>query len=454
MILLSGGSGKRLWPLSNDARSKQFLRILDDKFHTNKISMVQRVWQQLKISNLSDDSFIATSQSQVEILNNQLEDNIKLVVEPERRDTFPAIALAATYLYSMCGVNLNETIAILPVDPYVDDNFFECIKELDDVLFQSGADIALIGVKPTYPSEKYGYIIPNYNERDNKYLSVHSFVEKPHKTKAQTMIDQGALWNCGVFAFKLDYLINLLIEYGLPIQYENMLRQYDTIPSNSFDYEVVEKTNNIVVKPFDGYWRDLGTWNTLTDEMSSSIIGRGHISEDSYNSHLINELNLPVNVLGLSNIVVAVSPDGILVSDKSASPRIKEVLKQDTSRPMFEERRWGYYQVIDYSQNSENDHILTKRICITKGNNLSYQYHVYREEMWTVVSGEGELVLDNQYQILKKGDLIKIPPKTKHSVKALTDLEIIEIQLGSNLVEEDIIRINSEWSEIIKLCVV
>ncbi|MEF3351637.1 sugar phosphate nucleotidyltransferase [Paenibacillus sp. GYB006] len=453
LILLSGGSGKRLWPLSNDARSKQFLRILDMDGQDEKVSMVQRVWEQLKKNGLSDDSYISTSQSQVEILNNQLENEIRLVVEPERRDTFPAISLAASYLYSMSSVSLDETIVILPVDPYVEDQFFENVKNLDQVLNDSGADIALIGVKPTYASEKYGYIIPEQIDNNQFYTNVNTFVEKPHHSEAVSMISQGALWNCGVFAFKLNYLIDLLIELGLPIQYETMLSQYGQMPSTSFDYKVVENAKNIVVSPYHGYWKDLGTWNTLTDEMTNPIVGKGYISEDSINSHLINELNLPVTVLGLSNIVVAVSPDGILVSDKDESPRIKEILKSDTSRPMFEERRWGYYQVVDYSQNKEKDQILTKKICITAGNNLSYQYHIFREELWTIVSGEGELVLNNSIQTLKKGDLIRIPPKTMHSVKAISDLEIIEVQMGSNLIEEDIIRLSTDWSEIIKFCI-
>lgn len=452
LILLSGGSGKRLWPLSNDARSKQFLRILDMDGQDEKVSMVQRVWGQLKKNGLSDDSYVATSQSQVEILNNQLENEIRLVVEPERRDTFPAISLAATYLYNISGVSLDETIVILPVDPYVDDYFFESVKNLDQVLNDSGADIALIGVKPTYPSEKYGYIIPEQSDNNHSYTSVNTFVEKPHHSKAESMITQGALWNCGVFAFKLNYLINLLIELELPIQYETMLSQYGQMPSTSFDYKVVEKAKNIVVSPYHGYWKDLGTWNTLTDEMTNRIIGRGYVSDDSLNTHLINELNIPVTILGLSNIVVATSADGILVSDKESSPRIKDVLKGDISRPMYEERRWGSYNVLDYTNNINGEQVLIKRICIKADNNLSYQYHNYREEMWSVVSGEGELILNGQFRRVKQGDIIKIPYKALHSVKAITDMEIIEVQMGSELIEEDIVRVKMEWTEIIELC--
>ncbi|MET3937909.1 mannose-1-phosphate guanylyltransferase [Paenibacillus sp. PvP094] len=159
IVLLSGGSGKRLWPLSNDTRSKQFLKVLEGPQGQSE-SMVQRVWRQLQQTGLSELATIATSKPQVEILRSQLGEEVDLVVEPERRDTFPAIALTAVYLYSVQGVGLNETVAILPVDPYVEESFFYKVTELEQVLEISGAELALIGVQPTHPSEKYGYIVP------------------------------------------------------------------------------------------------------------------------------------------------------------------------------------------------------------------------------------------------------------------------------------------------------
>lgn len=453
MVLLSGGSGKRLWPLSNDSRSKQFLKVLEDP-SGHRESMVQRVWRQLQDAGLEQHTHIATSKAQVEILQNQLGYEARLVVEPERRDTFPAIALAATYLYSMEGIGLQETVVILPVDPYVEVDFFNKVQELDSILERSQADIALIGVRPTYPSEKYGYIIPRlHQEGSEDYAEVKQFHEKPHEEEAAVMIEQAALWNCGVFAFKLDYLINLLISSNLPIQYEEMLKQYSKLTKISFDYQVVEKAEHLVVTPYEGSWKDLGTWNTLTDEMSSPILGKGIVSEDSLNTHLINELNIPVTILGLSNIVVATSPDGILVSDKEASPRIKEILKGMNNRPMYEERRWGHYQVLDYLKNTESLEVLTKRICIEEGKNLSYQYHLKRREVWTIISGEGEFVLNEQHWIVKQGDVLEIPEGSRHSVRAIRNLEIIEVQMGSELIEEDIIRLMMEWSDIMTNCV-
>ncbi|WP_339303635.1 sugar phosphate nucleotidyltransferase [Paenibacillus sp. FSL R5-0519] len=451
-ILLSGGSGKRLWPLSNDSRSKQFLKVLHGP-GGNPESMVQRVWRQLNHAGLASEALIATSLPQVEILTSQLGDDVRLVVEPERRDTFPAIALAASYLYSVESVSLNETIAVLPVDPFVEKEFFEVLATLPEILDKSGADLALMGVVPTYPSEKYGYIIPqsrSSSENNDEYVNVAKFQEKPCVSDAVLMMEQAALWNCGVFAFKLGYLINLLIEMELPIQYDEMLKQYGRLNKISFDYQVVEKANQIIAIPYSGFWKDLGTWNTLTEEMGTSVVGKGWITGDSLNTHLVNELNIPVAILGLSNVVVAVSPDGILVSDKEASPRIKEILKNEDQRPMYEERRWGCYRVLDYTRNEAGGEVLTKRICISAGKNLSYQYHLLRNEVWTVVSGTGELILDGQSRMIGQGDTVVIDRSMLHSVRAVTELEIIEVQIGSQLIEEDIVRVSTEWQDIVQ----
>ncbi|KQY91672.1 mannose-1-phosphate guanylyltransferase [Paenibacillus sp. Root52] len=463
-ILLSGGSGKRLWPLSNDSRSKQFLKVLRNP-EGRPESMVQRVWRQLGQSGLASEALVATSLPQVEILTAQLGDDVKLIVEPERRDTFPSIALAASYLYSVESVSLHETIAVLPVDPFVEKEFFDVLATLPDLLDKSGADLALMGVVPTYPSEKYGYIIPEntssenkesnrnskfYDDKQDRYVNVAKFQEKPCESDAAAMIEQAALWNCGVFAFKLGYLINLLIDMELPIQYDEILKQYGRLHKISFDYQVVEQASHIIAVPYDGYWKDLGTWNTLTEEMNAPIVGKGWITADSTNTHLINELNIPVAILGLSDIVVAVSPDGILVSDKDASPRIKEIVKHEDQRPMYEERRWGCYRVLDYTRNEGGDEVLTKRICISPERNLSYQYHRLRNEVWTVVSGTGELILDGVSRMIRQGDTVIIDRGMLHSVKAFSELEIIEVQIGSQLIEEDIVRVATQWQDIVK----
>jgi mannose-1-phosphate guanylyltransferase len=449
LILLSGGSGKRLWPLSNDSRSKQFLKVLDNNGKLE--SMVQRVWGQLEKLELGKSTLIATSKSQIDILQSQLGNNIPLIIEPERRDTFPAIALAAAYLYSIKGTSLNETVGVFPVDPFVDISFFDRIKDLESILTTSGANLALMGVNPTYPSEKYGYIVPKQNN-ENNYIEVSHFKEKPSEVEAKGLIAQHALWNCGVFAFKLDYIISLLEEKGLPIQYEELLKKYSNLEMISFDYEVVEKSEKIVALPYFGSWKDLGTWNTLTEEMGTKQIGKGIISDDSTNTHLVNELDIPITVIGIKDALVAAGPDGILVTDKTSSPRIKDLIKGYNQRPMYEERRWGWYKVLDYTKFDDGNEVLTKKIGVKAGRNLSYQKHYARSEVWTIIKGEGKFALNDEIRVVKPGDVLVIPVEAKHGIKADTDLEFIEVQTGSHLIEEDIVRIFMTWEEVEEHC--
>lgn len=450
LILLSGGSGKRLWPLSNNSRSKQFLKVLtnpDKKLE----SMVQRIWRQLGKNRLLDIAYISTSKTQKDTIQSQLGSKVPLIIEPEQRDTFPAITLAATYLYSVIGVSSDEVMTVMPVDPFVEDQFFDIVKDLEDVILQSGMDIALIGVNPTYPSTKYGYIKLN---KDNQkpispktFNTVSGFKEKPTEEQARKLIKQNALWNCGVFAFRLGYMIEQLVERGLPTDYDAMVNHYEKLPKISFDYEIVEKAEKIAVIPYDGYWKDLGTWNTLTEEMGTSIIGSCTMNDDCSNTHIINELDIPLTVIGAKNMIIATSPDGIIVSDKSKSHQIKELVKDEKKRPMYEERRWGWYRVLDYKESPDGMNVLTKRLCVFAGKNISYQYHLKRIEVWVVVSGEGEFALDDEISYVKPGDVLNIPTGAKHGIKAMKDMEFIEVQMGSELVEEDIVRLFMSWEE-------
>ncbi|MGG0642496.1 sugar phosphate nucleotidyltransferase [Sporosarcina gallistercoris] len=451
LILLSGGSGKRLWPLSNESRSKQFLQVLADDEGLME-SMVQRVWRQLDKAGLQQSTMIATSKSQVDAIQNQIGSDIPLSIEPERRDTFSAIALAAVYLYSVKGIGSQEVVAVLPVDPYVEESFFLRVGGLEGALNHSNADLALIGKKPTFPSEKYGYLTPKKDCNHLGYLEVSHFKEKPTHQQAAHLIEQHALWNTGVFAFKLEYILSILEERGLPIVYEELYNQYSLLPNRSFDYEVVEKAKKVIAIPYEGDWKDLGTWNTLTEEMSTNKIGNCVMTTNSTNTHLINELDIPIAAIGVKDLIIAASPDGILVSKKSESPRVKELLDGVNRRPMYEERRWGWYRVLDHMKVKDGAEVLTKRICVKSSKNISYQKHSYRQEVWTIIKGTGEFALNGKLYSVKAGDVIQIPIEAEHGIKAMTDLEFIEVQSGSKLIEEDIFRIYMKWDEVVAHC--
>lgn len=449
LVLLSGGSGKRLWPLSNDTRSKQFLKVLENKKGQNE-SMVQRVWSQIEAVGLGSSTVIATSKMQRDMIHSQVGTDIPLIIEPERRDTFPAIALAAAYLYSEEKVSEDEVIVVLPVDPYVNDAFFERVKELEAVLQSSDADLALMGVKPTYPSSKYGYIVPRGQVNADEHFTVERFTEKPSEEAAEELINLHALWNCGVFAFKLGYLLEILREKELSLEFNDLEKRYQDLPKISFDYEVVENAKHIVALPYEGYWKDLGTWNTLTEEMATVQIGKGVLTEDSTNTHLVNELDIPVTVVGVKDVIVAASPDGILVSDKASSPKIKELIANYNNPPMYEERTWGWSRVLDYAKYDENHEMVTKRICILEGKNSSYHYHNLRDEVWTIVRGEGELALDDSITRVKAGDIIHLPAGKKHGIRALSELEFIEVQTGSGISDKDFVRLLFKWDDVVK----
>ena len=428
IVLLSGGSGQRLWPLSNEIRSKQFIKI----FHRQDgmlESMVQRVYRQIRTVDPDAEITVATSRSQVSALHNQLGENIGISVEPCRRDTFPAIALAASYLHDIRGVSRKEAIVVCPVDPYVEVDYFRALEELGNYAAQSEANLVLMGIEPTYPSEKYGYIIP---EEADQVSKVSVFKEKPDQRTAEKYISQGALWNGGVFAFKLDYVLKRAHELIDFTDYEDLYRKYNSLKKISFDYAVVEHEPYIEVMRFSGMWKDLGTWNTLTEAMDSQIVGEALYNETCENLHVINELNVPVLCMGLKNIVVSASPEGILVSDKQQSSYIKPFVNTLDNKVMFAEKSWGSFRVLDVGDGS-----LTIKVTLNPGHSMNYHSHEHRDEIWNVISGQGRTVVDEREQSVKAGDVICMKAGCRHTVIADTELQMIEVQLGQDITVHD-----------------
>ena len=395
IILLSGGSGKRLWPLSNNARSKQFLPLLQTPSGEVE-SMVQRVVRQIGESRLSGKITIATNSSQHDIIINQLGDNVDIVTEPERRDTFPAIALASGYLSMAKECSNDEVVVIMPCDPYTETEYFDVIADMVAAVERNEADMVLMGITPTYPSTKFGYVVPVAEDCGKSVLRVKRFTEKPDTKRAEELLAEGAFWNGGVFAFRLGYMVDILEKYIKAASFAELRSRYGELPKISFDYEVAEKAESVAVVPFNGKWKDLGTWNSLTEELSSTAIGNALLGEQAENTHVINELGIPVFCNGVKDIVVAGSPDGILVCGKECSENIKNYVDNLSPRPMYEERRWGSYRVLDSTNYSDGYMSLTKVLHLKSGRYISYQIHEHRQEVWTVVDGEGIDPIDRQ----------------------------------------------------------
>lgn len=439
LILLSGGSGQRLWPLSNDIRSKQFLKLLKNKDNEPE-SMVQRVFRQIKATNIDAEMVIATGRNQKDSILSHLGDSVDVVLEPERRDTFPAIALASAYLYYEKQMAEDEVIVVLPVDPYAENEFFRNILKLEKNVTDGKANIGLMGIKPTYPSAKYGYILT-----DSDTDRVTGFQEKPSEEFAKALIEDGAMWNGGVFAFKIGYILNIVEKYISFSSYEDVLSQYSDLPKISFDYEVLEKESSIAMVEYDGVWKDLGTWNTLTEVMEEPTVGKVVLSDTSSGTNVINELDIPVTVLGGKNLVVAASPDGILVSDKHESSYLKEYIKDLPKRPRFEESGWGEAKVLDYSENEDGSSALTKMIFVKAGESLAYQQHSVRDEIWTIIDGTGDLVIDGHVRNVRRGDMAYIHKGQQHSIKAKTNLRLIEVEIGTEITESDVKEYQWTW---------
>jgi len=429
VVLLSGGAGKRLWPLSNDLYSKQFLRLLKREDGTRE-SMIQRVCRQLQTAVPGIPITIATGREQVSLIRRQLGSGVNISIEPCRRDTFPAIALVCAYLHEVCGVPNDEAVAICPADPYVEGDYFHAVlRLLEEAEQKEAANLVLMGIEPTYPSEKYGYIIPASQESQSV---VRSFKEKPDKEDAEKYIEQGALWNSGVFAFKLGYALDKARELLNYTDYEELFNRYEELSKISFDYAVVEKEPAITVQRYSGTWLDIGTWNTLAEVMSEHTIGRVTLDETSTNVHVVNTLPMPILCMGLKDVVVAASPEGILISDKERSSAMKPYAEKLHTPVMYAEKSWGEFRIIDAETES-----LTIKITLSPGHSLTYHLHERRDETWTVIKGRGWVKLDGNEFAVAEGQTVRIPRGSFHTIRAETLLKVMEIQTGEDIDVDD-----------------
>ena len=428
IILLSGGSGKRLWPLSNDIRSKQFIKIFQAPGGSHE-SMVQRVYRQIRSADPEARVIIATSKSQVSVIHNQLGEEVGISVEPCRRDTFPAIALASAYLADIQKIDPEETVVVCPVDPYVEADYFEALKALDRQAAREKAKLVLMGMEPTYPSEKYGYIIPGDRL---PVSSVRAFREKPGKREAEEFIAQGALWNAGVFAYKLKYMLQKAHDMTGSSDYRYLFDHYENLEKISFDYAVAEKEKQLQVMRFEGQWKDLGTWNTFTEAMEENSIGEAILNDTCRNVHVINELDVPILAMGMQDVVISASPEGILVSDKEQSSYIKPYVDKINQQIMFAEKSWGSFRVLD-----AGDESLTIKVTLNPGHRMNYHSHRNRDEVWVVIKGTGRTRVDGAERNIRAGDVITMAAESRHTVAASTELQMIEVQLGRDISVQD-----------------
>ena len=419
IVLLSGGSGKRLWPLSNDVQSKQFLKLLKDE-KGNDESMVQRVMRQL-LSEIPDANvYVSCNNSQVDMLHKQL-GNVNVISEPVRRDTFPAIALAAAHLHFNNRLGEDETFVACPIDVFAENAYFSLLSQVNELC--GAYNIGLLGAVPTYPSEKYGYIT-----HDNGTVS--GFVEKPPLGDAVRLVESKALWNCGVASVKIGYVLGHArkhVEFG---SYGSLYAQYEKLPKISFDYEVIEKETSIGVVVYQGIWKDLGTWNTFAEEMGRAAVGDALVSDCSVNTHTLNMLNIPIIVQDIRDAVIVASYDGILVSSKPGSSHLKPLTEQITNKPMYEQKHWGSYRILECKQDDKTSSVV-RRIHVDAGQVFNRECNNECVVIWAVTNGKGIVTIDGNDSVVSPGSIVNIPCNTLYTIQADIFLEFIEIEIGN-----------------------
>lgn len=428
IILLSGGSGKRLWPLSNEIRSKQFIKIFDGK-DGKRESMLQRTYGSIKRIDNDARITIATSNTQVSELINQLGDGLNLSVEPVRKDTFPAVILAATYLHDVMKVSEDEAVVVCPVDPYVDDDYFLALEKLYELAKEGKSNLAMLGVVPTYPSEKYGYIIPS---EKTDVSSVADFKEKPSKAKAKEYIENGALWNGGAYAFKLGYILKKAHESVDFTDYYDLFGKFETLKKEKIEKAIIEKEGSKEVLRFSGRWEDVGTWNTLLDSINYTTLGKAKLSDDCENVKTVNVLGVPLLCVGMKDVIVAASAEGILVTSVDKASKISPLVDEMDTEIRFSEETWGKRKVINDSNDS-----LTSKLTIRAGSQLPYSSHNDTDKTWTIISGEGTVIIKGESKHVRSGDVITIKAGSGYTLIADTDVKLIEVQIRKNNSQPD-----------------
>ncbi|MFE6076266.1 sugar phosphate nucleotidyltransferase [Paenibacillus sp. NPDC057886] len=446
IVLLCGGSGKRLWPLSNELRSKLFVDILPSPAGGRE-SMMGRVCRQLESLHLLDSTIIISHQDQVSITTRHTQGKIPVIGEPFKRGTFTAAALATLYLQSFGIAGADDMICIVPADMFASEDFFSSFGLLPDILKQSGADIALIGTRPTHASKQYGYILPDKKEQD-AYSTVNQFIEKPETGIAEALLRRGALWNCGVYAFSLAFMLSHIEKSGLPVHYEQLLALYEQLPERSFDKQVAEQTQRSVVLPYNGVWQDIGSWDALCAQLDSNVFGKGGISGQSSGSHIVNVLPYPIQIIGIPGIIAAASPDGILIANKKNSDEIKEQLGSLPLKSMYGEATWGSYRVMERTVEDENTTVTTLSIILLPGKHIGLRQHRSGCKAWTVLSGSGQVFINGGIMQVTTGNQFAITLKGLFSILAETRMVILEARIGGPEDEDGTLFEEEDWKVI------
>ena len=450
VIILAGGGGTRLFPLSRTCFPKQFLKVEGDKS-----LLSQTILRFLPITQPSD-IIIVTNREYVHHVNAELGklniEGVHVVLEPAARNTAPAIALAVKYCNEMLGTNNEEVFFVTPADHVIHpvDQFIQCVEKA--ITLAESGKIVTFGITPDKPETGYGYIQTGGAIKDG--FMVSAFREKPDYNTAERYLSSGDYyWNSGMFVFKAERITAEFGEYQ-PEIYELMTRpfakvvaDFEQMPNISFDYAIAEKSDSVALVPFSAYWNDIGSWDAIHEVLPKDANGNA-IQGDCLpigcsNSLLLGSSRLIAGI-GLKDILVVETGDVILVAHKGESQKVKDLVQElkrqgrkEASEHITMYRPWGSYTIL-----GEGPGYKMKKIVVTPGQQLSLQLHYHRSEHWVVIGGTAKVRIGAEERMVHKNESVFIPPSTKHRLEnpGKLPLEIIEVQNGDYLEEDDIVR--------------
>jgi mannose-1-phosphate guanylyltransferase/mannose-6-phosphate isomerase len=465
-VIMCGGAGTRVWPESRETMPKQFIALIGSRstFQDSVLRVADSIFAPPIVVTNHDYRFLVKEQLA------EIEVEARIVIEPSRRDSGPAIAVAA----ALAAQSDPETIVAVFASDHVVTKQTEFVAAC--VSAAAAAEqgfIVTLGVKPDEPAIGYGYIRTGRVIGDGPALKVDAFVEKPDRSVAEKYVAEGYLWNSGNFFFRADVMLGELREFepeiasaafqaiakaGHDLGFLSLDNEaFAQSPKKSIDYAVMERTRRAAVVPADIGWSDIGNWDAVwklseRDGRGNSIYGEGVVM-DSDNVH-VRSTGLLTAVLGVKDVIVVTTQDAVLVLAHDQGDKVKQLvegLRKSKRREATEHKRmyrpWGYYQSVDHGARYQ-----VKRIVVTPGHRLSLQRHFHRAEHWVVVTGTAEVTRGEQKHIVHENESIFLPIGVVHRLAnpGKINLELIEVQTGSYLGEDDIVRIEDVYNRVDK----
>lgn len=460
-IILAGGSGIRLWPLSRKNYPKQFL-----KLNSNKSLLQQTVERLLQSIPLEDIIVMTNNDYKFHVMSDlnslALTSAFNIILEPAGRNTAPAIALAIKYCIDKLGCSEDEVIFVSPSDHIIKpvERFIEYVRKAEETAKQGR--IITFGIKPDRPQTGYGYIKTEGHGsgvRGMDFFEVERFIEKPDAETAKKYVDEGCyFWNSGMFTFKISVIIDEFKRHApeihkmLDMSFDEMLSGFCKMPDISIDYAVMERSDKTAMLPLDIYWNDIGSWDSLYESMERDKNGNAAsgdvVTIDTKNTLILGDKRL-ISTIGLDNTLIVETEDAVLIAKRGEAQKVRDIvniLKKDSRKEIDEHittyRPWGSYTVLE-----EGLRYKIKRIVVNPLERLSLQMHYHRSEHWVVVKGAAKVTIGEREILIHENESAYVPKSTLHRLEnpGKIPLEIIEVQNGEYVGEDDIERFNDKY---------